>query len=68
MSYRETNLLCCGDNHIKCWRHDLKSVKIKGFHVIKDGKRVIGREGLASRVLWRNLEEGSWITLKLQWY
>ncbi|PQM37361.1 putative FBD-associated F-box protein [Prunus yedoensis var. nudiflora] len=61
MSYGETNLLCCKDNLIKCWQHDLKSVKIEGFDGIKDGRRVIGREGLARRGLLRNLEEVSTI-------
>ncbi|XP_021799919.1 F-box/FBD/LRR-repeat protein At1g78750-like [Prunus avium] len=68
MSYREKKVLCCGDSHVKCWRHYLKSVEIDKFYGIKDGKRMFGREGLACPELLTNLEAVSSITFKLTWY
>nr|XP_011462938.1 PREDICTED: uncharacterized protein LOC105351119 isoform X1 [Fragaria vesca subsp. vesca] len=59
----EENVFCCGDINSKCWRHYLKSVKIKSFYSIKDGQRY----GEDSLTILADLQEGIGATFELQW-
>ncbi|KAM5553346.1 putative F-box/LRR-repeat protein [Rosa sericea] len=58
---REENPLCCRENHVKCWRHYLKSIEIQSF---TKGQNSYGRE-LSS--LLANLEEVEEVSFELQW-